>query len=170
ALDPQQAVSGERQRAVGARLADRPAGLRGVAREAGLRAALSTARQVRKIAREPEQLELEGEHERVHAAHPPVDRVQSVEQVEEARESAKRPLVRLLLGEESQHRLHPDETHAEAIRVLPCLAVRPDQLRAGDGLELTSTLVEHQLDVAERLEPSSEARLRLSDALRDRAD
>jgi hypothetical protein len=48
--------------------------------------------------------------------------------------------------------------------------MRPDQLGADDGLELAAALMEHELDVAERLETSSEARLRLSDALRDRPD
>ena len=48
--------------------------------------------------------------------------------------------------------------------------VRAEQLHAGDRLELPAALVQHQLDVTERLEPRAEARLRLAHALRDRAD
>ena len=48
--------------------------------------------------------------------------------------------------------------------------MRAQELDAGDRLELPRSLVQHQLDVRERLEPRAEARLRLADALRDRAD
>ena len=44
------------------------------------------------------------------------------------------------------------------------------QLDSRDRLELTRPLVQHQLDVRERFEPRTETRLRLADALRDRAD
>ena len=48
--------------------------------------------------------------------------------------------------------------------------MRAQQLDAGDRLQLPRSLVQHQLDVRERLEPGAEARLRLADALRDRPD
>ncbi len=48
--------------------------------------------------------------------------------------------------------------------------MRPDELRARDRLELTASLVEQELDVAERLETASEARFRLPDSFRDRPD
>ena len=44
------------------------------------------------------------------------------------------------------------------------------QVGAGDRLQLAGALVQHQLDVRERLEPRAEARLRPPHALRDRAD
>ena len=44
-----------------------------------------------------------------------------------------------------------------------------DQVDAGDGLQLSGSLVELQLDVRERLESGAYTGLRLPDALRDRA-
>src|SRR5207253_10511433 len=81
-LDSKQPVSGERQRAVGAGLAYRPSRLGRVAGEAGLRAALGTARHVRQIAGQPEQLQLEREHEWVDAGRV-LGRPDPVEEVEE---------------------------------------------------------------------------------------
>ena len=48
--------------------------------------------------------------------------------------------------------------------------MRRAQVGAGDGLQLAGALVQHQLDVRERLEPAAEARLRPPHALRHRAD
>jgi glutaredoxin 3 len=48
--------------------------------------------------------------------------------------------------------------------------MRGTQIRSGHRLQLARALVQHQLDVRERLEPAAEARLRPPDALRDRAD
>ena len=45
-----------------------------------------------------------------------------------------------------------------------------DEIHAGDGLQLARTLMEHQLDVRERLQPRTKARLRLADPFRDRAN
>src|SRR6266516_3434455 len=168
-LDSEEPVAGERQRTVRAGLADRSAGRRRVAGEARLGTAVRTARHVRQVSRQPEQLQLEREHERVEARRA-LDGAQLVEEVEESHERAERPLVRFLLGEQAQHRLGADEPGAETVRVLTRLPVRPDQLRSSDRLELSAALVQHELDVAERLESPAEARLRFSDALRDGAD
>ena len=92
------------------------------------------------------------------------------EEVEEAREGAERALVRLGFAEEAEHRLGPDHRDVQAVVVLARLAVGAEELDAGDRLQLARSLVEHQLDVRERLEARPEARLRLADALRDRAD
>src|SRR5262249_24386001 len=43
--------------------------------------------------------------------------------------------------------------------------MRPDELGTGDGLQLCAPLVQQQLDVAERLQPSAELRSRLADTL-----
>jgi hypothetical protein len=45
-----------------------------------------------------------------------------------------------------------------------------DEIGPANGVQLAAALVQEQLDVAERLETGSEARLRLADALGDRAD
>src|SRR5665647_1510610 len=132
-------------------------------------AALRAARQVRQVAGQPEQLELEREHERVERRAALRDG-RLVQDVEEAREGGEGALVRLLLAEETEHRLGADEADREAVVVLACRAVRPDELGAGDGLEVAGALVEHQGGVRERLEARAEARLRLPDALGDRAD
>ena len=42
----------------------------------------------------------------------------------------------------------------------------PHELRAGHRSQLAASLVEHQLDVAQGLEPRTEARLRAADSLR----
>jgi hypothetical protein len=48
--------------------------------------------------------------------------------------------------------------------------VRLDQVDAGDRLQLAGALMQEQLDVAQRLEPGAEARLRPADALCDCPD
>ena len=73
-------------------------------------------------------------------------------------------------GKSLQHRLEPDEPDPEPARVLARHAMRLDEVDAGDRVQLAAALVEHQLDVAERLEAGAEARLRAPDALRDRSD
>ena len=77
---------------------------------------------------------------------------------------------RLLLGEQPQHRLEPDQADLEPVRVRADAIVRADERRAGDRVELAATLVEDELDVGERLEAAAEAGLRLPHALRDGAD
>src|SRR5262249_37601801 len=115
-----------------------------------------------------EQLQLERQRKRV-AARWPLRDLALVEGIEEARERRERPLVRLLLGEEPEHRLEADEADAEASTVLPGRVVRADEIHAPDRVQLTPALMQHELHVAERLEPRSEAGLRPPDALRDRA-
>ena len=82
----------------------------------------------------------------------------------------ERTLVRLLLGEQAQHRLRGDEPDVEAVGLLAARMVRAQQRDAGDRLQVAAALVELQLDVAERLEARAEAGLRLADAFRDGAD
>ena len=71
---------------------------------------------------------------------------------------------------EAQHRLGADQADGEPVRILARRVVGRAQIGARDRLQLARALVQHQLDVRERLEPRAEARLRLADALRDRAD
>ena len=56
-------------------------------------------------------------------------------------------IVRLLLGEEAQHRLEPDHPHLELVGAGADPVVGADERRAGDGLELAPALVQHQLYV-----------------------
>src|SRR5215831_4445177 len=168
-FDSEQPLARQRQRSVGAGLADRTARARGVAGEARLGTALGAARHVRQVAGEPEQLQLEGEDERIETGRPPC-RAHRVEEVEKPRERLKGPLVCLLLGEEAQHRLGAHEADAEPVRLLTGLPVGANELRAGHRLELAAALVKHELDVAQGLEAPAEPGLRLPDPLRDRAD
>src|SRR4051812_33003373 len=94
----------------------------------------------------------------------------TIEEVEEARQGCKCPLVCLLLAEQSQHRLGADHPNREAVVVLARLPVRPDELRCGNRLELAAPTMEDEVDVRERLESRAEARHRLSHTLRHRAD
>ena len=150
--------------------ADRAAGAGREADELGVRAALDAARQVRQVAGEPQQLQLEREPERVERRPAAGDRRRVVEQVEEPRQRVERALVRLGLAEEPQHRLGADQPDVQAVAVLAGRVVRAEQLDAGDRLQLAAALVQHQLDVRQRLEPRAEPRLRLAHAFRDRAD
>src|SRR5581483_10017986 len=171
-LDPLDPVGTERDRVglVRARAAHRTAGARRVADERRVVGpTLRAARQMRQVAGEPEQLQLERERERVERR--PLRRVRAlVEDVEEARERRERALVLLLLGEEAEHRLRPDQADAQAVVVVAGDLVRPAQLDARDRLQLARALVELQLDVRQRLEAAAEARLRLPHALGDGAD
>ncbi len=125
---------------------------------------------MRQVAREPKQLELEGERERVERRACIRDLVGLVEEVEEAGERLERPLVRLRLAEQAQHRLGPDQPHAEPVRLLARRPVGGDQVDARDGLQLARALVQLEPHVRERLEAGPDAGLRLPDPLRDRAD
>ena len=125
---------------------------------------------MRRVAREPQQLELEPERERVERRTGRRAACERVHQVEEARDRLEGPCVRLLLREQAQHRLGTDEADAEPVLVRPGRVVRPDQLDARHRAELAAAVVHHQLDVGERLEARAEARLRAPDALRHRAD
>src|SRR5439155_15368156 len=86
------------------------------------------------------------------------------------RQCLERACIRLLLGEEAQHGLGPEEPDTEAVLLLARRVMRVDELDARDGLELAGALVEHQLGVRERLKPRAEARFRLADPLGHRPD
>src|SRR5262245_60829946 len=169
ALDAQDAFSRQRQRARAAALADRAAGRGRVADERPLGPALGTARQVRQVAGEPEQLQLEREHERVERRLRPAH-LRAVENIQKPCQRLERARVSLLLREEPQHRLEPDEPHGQPVGLLARPTVRTDERRAGHGPQLAAPLVEHQLDVTQRLEPPAEPGLRAPDPLGDRAD
>ena len=163
--------SGEQEhRLVGrARRAHGASRARQVADEAVRSAALDAALEMRDVAGEPQELELERERERVERCASARAGRDRVHRDEEARQRLERALVPLLLDEEPQHRLRPDEPDREAVRVFARRPVRVDERDAGDRVQLAGALVEEQLDVRERLEPRAEARLRLADALRHRA-
>src|SRR5690606_12293397 len=160
----------ERERAARVRSADGPAGARREPDEVRLGSALDARTHVREVAGEPEELQLKGERERVDGVRRLDPDRPAVEEVEEPRQRLERRRLRLGLGVEPQHRLGADEADPEAVRLLSHLAVRPEQLDARHGRELTRPAMEEELDVRERLEPPAEARLRLADALRDRAE
>ena len=81
----------------------------------------------------------------------------------------ERMRVRVLFDEEAQHRLEADVAHGHPVAVDAPALVGAQKVGAADGAELPSPLVEHELDVAERLQPRAEARLRLAHALGYRA-
>src|SRR5262249_7175242 len=122
-------------------------------------ATLDAGAEMRQIAGHPEQLQLESEPERVvcGATGAPLA---LVERVEEARQRRERALVRLLLGEQAQHRLEPDQPDLEPVGVGTRPVVRPDQGRPGDGVELAAAVMEDELDVRKRLQPPPEPRFR----------
>src|SRR5581483_10480712 len=155
-------------RAAAAAAADgAPCGWR-VPDERSVAAALGAAADVRKVPREPEQLQLEREAERLEVGAAASANV--VEEVEESGERLERPNVRLLLDEQPQHRLRADQPDGQPERVLSRGAVRPHELDPGDGVELAAAAMEEQLYVRQRLEPPTEARAGTADAFRDRAD
>ena len=141
-------------------VADQPIGL----------PALDAALEVRHVAGEPQQLELERKRDRIERSTATRARRNRIHGGEEPRQRLEGALVALLFDEEPQHRLGTDESDRQAVRVLARGPVCVDERDAGDRVELAGSLVEHQLDVRERLEPRAEARLRLSHALRHRAD
>src|SRR5262249_16809044 len=133
-------------------------------------AAVRAARQVREVAREPKELQLERERERIDCRSSLGACRKLVQQVEEARQRVESARVRLLLREQPQHRLGADQPDTQRVGLLADPVMRVAQVDAGDGLQLARPLVEHQLDVGQRLEPRAEARLRFADPLRDGAD
>ena len=140
-----------------------------VSRERRAGPAFGAALRVRLVAGEPEELELEGECERVLRG-PRGPRLERVAGVEEPRDRLERPRVRLLLGEETQHRLGADEPDREPVVDLARRGVRAHEMHTRHRLELARALVQHHLDVGQRLEPRAEPGLRAPDPLRDRAD
>ena len=139
-----------------ARAAHGSAGARRVSGERRSVAALRAALEMRQVAGEPEELQLERDRERVELrlAGAPGD---IVGEVEEAGEGVERALVRLLLLEQLQHRLRARERDPEPVRVVAGRLVRADQVDARDRAELATSLVQRELDVAERLEARAEA-------------
>ena len=113
--------------------------------------------EMRRVAGHPQELELEREHDGVERSARAGPRRHVVESVEEAGQRRERLLVRLLLGEEAEHRLEPDHADLEPVRVGTDPVVRADERGARDGLELPTPLVEHELDVGEGLETRAEA-------------
>src|SRR4029079_11735720 len=91
------------------------------------------------------------------------ERLERVEQVEKTRQRLKRSRVRFLFREEAQHRLGAEQADAEPVLLLAHLVVRMEELASRDRLQLARALIQHQLDVRERLEPRTEPRLRLAD-------
>ena len=124
---------------------------------------------MRQVARDPEQLELERERERVEGWARRA-RAGLVQRVEEARQRDERAVVALLLGEEAEHRLGADQPDAQAVGLLANRAVRPYEVDSRHRLELARALVQLQRNVRQRLEPAAEAGLRLPDPLGDGAD
>ena len=160
----------ERDPARVARGAGTTAGRREERDERLRRAALDARLEMGHVPGHPQQLQLEREHDGIERGARAGPRRSLVERVEEARQRREGLLVRLLLGEEPQHRLEPDHPDLEPVGIRADAVVRADERRAGDGVELAAALVEDELDVGERLQAGTEARLRLADALRDRAD
>ena len=133
------------------------------------RAALDARRHVRQVAREPQQLQLEREPERVEHR--------------DRRRPASRRAGRGTASIASNARAFGSgSTNRRSIASAPIspTARRCDCSRAawcerrsstpGHRVQLARALVQHQLGVRQRLEPGAEARLRLAHALRDRAD
>src|SRR6185503_17802717 len=124
--------------------------------------------EVREVAREPEQLQLEREYERVERGLGGQRGLDVVEEVEETSQRIEGGRIRVLLDKEAEHRLEADVTHRHAIAVDAPTLVGAQKVRAAHRVELPPPLVQHELDVAERLEPRPEARFRLAHTLRDR--
>ena len=80
-----------------------------------VRAALDARLEVRHVAGDPQQLQLEREHDRVERGARAGPRRDVVERVEEPGQRGEGLLVRLLLGEEPQHRLEPDHADLEPV-------------------------------------------------------
>jgi hypothetical protein len=125
---------------------------------------------MRQVAGEPEELELKREHERLERRLGREVDGELVEEVEKARQAVKGLRVWVMLEEEPEHRLEPDLPYGEAVRVGPRGVVRTDEIGAGDSGELSSAFVKEKLDVAQRLQPGAESRLRTAHPLRDRAE
>src|SRR6266542_302455 len=150
--------------------ADGTAGPRRVADEGSLSPALRAAAQVREVAGQPEQLELEGEAERVELGPTGGSSGPVVQQVEEAGQRLEGARACLLLVEEAEHRLRTHEPDAEPVRILANRRMRMDEVGARLGRKLPGALVQNELHVAQGLQPPAETRARLADTLRHRPD
>jgi hypothetical protein len=122
---------------------------------------------VRQVARERQQLQLEGQ------AEPVVLGVRGAlerpgKQLQEPAQALVGPWIRLGLGEQLQHRLRPDLADRQRVAVGPHLLLRADDVGARDGVQLAAALVQDQRGARQRLQPRSEARAGLAHALGDR--
>ncbi len=112
---------------------------------------------------------MEGEDQRVEGRLGGKSRLDGVQQVEKSSEGVESTRVRVSLEEEAQHRLEADVADRKPVAVGAAQIVGADEIDAGHGVELSPPLVQHRLDMAERLESAPEAGFRLACALRDRS-
>src|SRR5918992_5329364 len=106
--DPFEPLGGHRYRTGFTARADAPARAGGERNERQFLAARRAAGEVREVSRQPHELKLKGEDERVDRGLGGERRLDVVEEVEEAGQRVERRLVGLLLDEEAQHRLEAD--------------------------------------------------------------
>src|SRR4051795_1935274 len=163
-----EALRGHGERARAAFRAHASSGLCREADERFLLPARGAPGEVREVAREPEQLQLKREDERVERRLGGQRRLDVVEKVEEARERIEGGRVRVLLDEEAEHSLEADVAHRHAVAVDAPALVGAQKVGAPHCAQLSPPLVQHELDMAKGLEASPEARFRLADTLRDR--
>ena len=93
-----------------------------------------------------------------------------VERPEPGQQEDRQPDVPFVLLRDLVDGLEHRLAGREQAQVVPDVPVRRDDLRLGDRVERAATPVEHQVDVGERLEPPSEPRGGLPDALGDGAN
>jgi glutaredoxin 3 len=128
-----------------------------------------TAREMRKVAGEPEELQLEGEHERLQGRLGRKRRIDIVQQVEKAGERMEGRWLRLLLDEEPQHGLEPDVPDRQSVWIGSRGVMRADELGAPDRVQIASPLVQQELDMRQRLQAGAKTRTRFPHAFGDRA-
>ena len=129
-------------------------------------AARRARRQVRQVAGEQEQLQLEADRQRVGRRVARL-RHRAVEQLQEPHQAVEDARLRVGLGVQLQHRLGPDQGDAQRVGPLPHRGVRRGDVGAGDGVQLAAALVQHERRPGQRLQPPPEPRRRLAHALRD---
>ena len=102
---------------------------------------------MRDVAREPKQLELERECERIQGSASCQVGSDRIHRREKPRQRLESALIPLLLDEEAQHRFDADESDREPIRVLAGRAMRIDERGTRDRVELARALVQEKLRV-----------------------
>jgi hypothetical protein len=76
------------------------------------------AREVRKVPRQPQQLQLEGERERIERRRRRAGLLLGrIQEVEKAAGRMERPRARVVLDEQAQHGLDSDRRRGETVRV-----------------------------------------------------
>ena len=138
-LHPVEPVGRERQRARAAGLADRAARPRRVADERPLRAALGTAADVRQVAGQPEQLELEREPERVELRREAATGASSSRSRNRVSAANARSFASCSVKSRSIASA-PISPTASRYGLVAHGAVRTDQLDSGDGVQLAAPL------------------------------